>query len=95
MSIAIARQTRAWTRRLVRERDALALQLKTTTKRLNELGQLLPADAPEVAALKKTLASQRKSLAELEKDIDFSHDADHQVSNFQLVQNASVLDSGK
>jgi hypothetical protein len=95
VSIAITRQTRAWTRRLVRERDALALQLKTTTKRLNELDQLQPADAPEEAALKKTLASQRKSLAELEKDIDFSRNADHQVSNFQLVQNASVLDSGK
>lgn len=97
VSIAITRQTRAWTRRLVRERDALALQLKATTKRLNELNELDPnvlPDAVEVAALEQTLASQRTSLAELDKDINFSRAADDHANNFQLVQNATVLGSG-
>lgn len=95
VSIAIVRQTRDWTRRLVRERDTLTLELKAATKRLKELDHVAPANAPELATLEKALASHRKALAELEKDIDFSRKSGDQVNNFQLVQNATVLDSGK
>lgn len=93
VSIAIARQTRALTHRLVHERDELTLQLNATAKRLKELAPVTAADEPQVAALKEMLASQRRSLVELEKELDLSRKADDQVNNLQLVQNAKVLNA--
>lgn len=93
VTIKIARQTRAWTRRLVRERDKLAAQLKATTKQLEKLDGSSPASAEQAAALQELQATQRKSLAEFEHDINFSDSPDISAGNLQLVESATARDS--
>jgi len=93
VNISIGRRTRAWTQRLIRERDALQAEFDATIQQRNELKKSPAPNSQELATLDLELAAQHKSLAELEKDIDFSRTADDPSNNLRLVQNASVLNN--
>ena len=91
VTVKFGRQARAWTKRLEHDKLALQQEIKTTTYLLNAVRKSL--DSANVAAIELRLKSQRKSLDDLVKDIEFSRSADNQLNRVQLVQMATVIDT--
>jgi hypothetical protein len=92
VSVMVGRQTRAWTQRLEREKFSLQQQIKSTTHLLNKL-KGPPTNNANVAAIEVLLKSQRESLNDLVKDVEFSRSAADRANQPQLVQMATVIDA--
>jgi hypothetical protein len=92
ISVKVAQQTRAWTQRLERRKLAMQQKIKSTTRLLYKLKKSSTNDA-NVAEIELLLKSQRESLSNLVKDVEFSRSAADRANQPQLVQMATVIDA--